>query len=137
LLFAAGVAFGYFLIVPLSVQFLGGYRISDNLNNLIDLLSYISTVSTVTLATGLIFELPVVVYFLARSGLVTPEWLRRYRRHSLVLILLLSAIITPPDVASQILVSLPIVVLYEISILISRRVVRKMERESKILNRGT
>lgn len=128
ILFLLGVLFGYFLVVPLSIQFLGGYSISAEVNNLIDLVSYISTVSTVTLASGLIFELPVVVYFLARTGLVTPEWLKTYRRHALVLILLLSAIITPPDIASQVLVAVPILVLYEVSIFIARRVVKQRQK---------
>lgn len=127
LLFLLGVLFGYFLIVPLSLQFLGGYSLSNEINNLIDLGSYISTISTVSMATGLIFELPVVVYFLARAGLVTPAFLRTYRRHSLVVILILSAIITPPDVASQILVTLPILILYEVSIRIAARVERKQQ----------
>ncbi len=135
ILFAAGVSFGYYLIVPLSLQFLGTYTISAEVNNLIDLMSYISTVSTVTLATGLIFELPVIVYFLARSGLVTPEFMRQYRRHAIVLILVLSAVITPPDIASQILVSLPIVFLYEVSIRIASRVIRKMEANSNALSK--
>jgi sec-independent protein translocase protein TatC len=133
ILFTIGVAFGYFLIVPLSVQFLGGYSISAEITNLIDLVSYISTVSTVTLATGLIFELPVVVYFLARSGLLTPAYMRTYRRHAIVLILVLSAIITPPDIASQVLVSLPIFILYEISIIICMRVVANQEKTAKAL----
>lgn len=135
ILFITGVLFGYYLIVPLSLQFLGTYTISDEVNNLIDLMSYISTVSTVTLATGLIFELPVVVYFLARSGLVTPEFMRQYRRHAIVLILVLSAVITPPDIASQILVSLPIVLLYEISIRIAARVIRNMNQNSVALQK--
>lgn len=122
ILFVLGVLFGYYLIVPLSLQFLGSYTISDEVNNLIDLLSYISTVSTVTLATGIIFELPVAVYFLAKTGLVTAEFMRTYRRHAIVLILILSAVITPPDIASQILVAVPILVLYEISIKIAKRI---------------
>mgnify|MGYP000047141225 CR=1 FL=1 len=136
ILFIAGVLFGYYLIVPLSLQFLGTYTISDEVNNLIDLMSYISTVSTVTLATGLIFELPVVVYFLARSGLITAEFMRQYRRHAIVLILVLSAIITPPDIASQILVSLPILLLYEIGIRIAARVVRNMEKANTAINKS-
>lgn len=135
LLFMAGVLFGYYLIVPLSLQFLGTYTISDEVNNLIDLMSYISTVSTVTLATGLIFELPVVVYFLARSGLVTPEFMRQYRRHAIVLILVLSAVITPPDIASQILVSLPILLLYELSIRIAARVLKNREKANTALEK--
>ncbi len=135
-LFALGVGFGYFLIVPLSIQFLGGYTISQEITNLIDLISYISTVSTVTLATGLIFELPVVVYFLARGGLITPQWMRTYRRHAIVVILVLSAIITPPDIASQILVSFPILLLYELSIKICKRVVEKQEKASHALTKS-
>lgn len=135
ILFILGVLFGYYLIVPLSLQFLGTYTISDEVNNLIDLMSYISTVSTVTLATGLIFELPVVVYFLARSGLVTPEFMRQYRRHAIVLILVLSAVITPPDIASQILVSLPILLLYELSIRIAARVLKNREKATSALQK--
>ncbi len=131
-LFLLGVSFGYFLIAPLSVQFLGGYSISNEISNLIDLLSYISTVTTVTLSSGLVFELPIVVYFLAKVGLLTPEWMRTYRKHALVLILILSAIITPPDISSQVLVSLPILLLYEMSIKICARVVKKQERESAL-----
>ncbi len=85
-------------------------------------------VATITLASGLIFELPIIVYFLARSGLLTPEWMRTYRRHAFVLTLILSAVITPPDISSQILVAFPIVILYEISIRICARVVRNMEK---------
>lgn len=128
LLFALGVLFGYYLIVPLSVQFLGTYTVSSEVTNFIDLVSYISTVSTVTLATGIIFELPVIVYFLAKIGLLTPQWMRQYRRHAFVAILILSAIITPPDISSQVLVSLPIILLYEVSIRICARVVRNQER---------
>ena len=132
ILFLLGVSFGYYLIVPLSLQFLGSYTISDEINNLIDLNSYISTVSTVTLAPGIIFELPVVIYFLARSGLVTADFLRKYRRHAIVLILVLSAVITPPDVASQILVSFPIFILYEISIRIAARLEKRQLKELKV-----
>ncbi len=128
-LFILGVLFGYFLIVPLSVQFLGTYTVSREVTNLIDLNSFISTVSTVTLSTGLIFELPILVYFLAKIGLLTPAWMRKYRRHAFVVTLILAAIITPPDISSQVLVSLPIVVLYEISIKICARVVKRQEKE--------
>jgi len=85
----------------------------------------------VVLASGVIFELPVLVFFLTQIGLVTPAFLRKYRRHSLVVILLLSAIITPPDVFSQVLVAIPLVVLYEVSIFISRGIVKKQERMAK------
>lgn len=128
ILFMLGVLFGYYLIVPLSVQFLGSYNISAEITNFIDLNSYITTVSTVTLATGLIFELPVVAYFLGKMGLVTAKGMRQYRKHAFVLTLILSAIITPPDISSQVLVSIPIVLLYEVSIRIVARVEKRQQR---------
>ena len=124
-LFMLGVLFGYYLIVPLSIQFLGTYTVSAEVVNRIDLTSYISMVSSVTLATGLLFQLPIVVYFLSKIGVVTPELLKNYRRHAIVAILLLSAIITPPDIASQVLVTLPVLILYQISIFVSRRIVKR------------
>jgi sec-independent protein translocase protein TatC len=129
ILFAAGVLFGYYLITPLSVQFLGTYSISAEVTNIMSLNSFITTVSTITLSSGLIFELPIVVYFLAKIGLLTPEWMRKYRRHAFVATLILSAIITPPDISSQVLVSLPIVFLYELSIKICARVVKNQKKE--------
>lgn len=130
LLFILGVLFGYYLIVPLSVHFLGSYSVSEQVNNQINLVSYISTVASVTLASGIIFELPIVVYFLSKTGLVTPEFLRKYRRHSLIIILVLSAIITPPDIFSQILVSFPLIILYEVSIGLSKRIVKRQKEET-------
>ena len=127
LLFIMGVLFGYYLICPLSVHFLGSYQVSEEVLNQINLRSYISTVASVTLASGLIFELPIMVYFLTKVGLVTPEFLKKYRRHSIIVILILSAIITPPDIFSQVMVCLPLLVLYEIGIVISRRLVRQAE----------
>lgn len=127
LLFLLGVGFGYYLITPLSVQFLGGYRVSELVLNQISLKSYISTVTTITLACGIIFQLPIVVYFLSKVGLVTPQLMRTYRRHAIIAVLILAAIITPPDITSQVLVAVPLVFLYEISILISKAVVKKQE----------
>lgn len=128
-LFMAGICFGYYVIAPLSVQFLGGYKVSEQVENIISLSSFISTVTTTTLASGIVFQLPIVVYFLAKIGLVTPTFLRQYRKHAIVGVLILSAIITPPDITSQILVTLPLLVLYEISIYIARVVVRNSGRE--------
>ena len=127
LLFFLGVLFGYFIIVPLSVHFLGSYSVSSQVSNQINLISYIGTVTSVVMASGILFELPVLVYFLSKTGLVTPQFLRKYRKHSLVIILALSAIITPPDIFSQVLVSLPLLVLYEVGIAISKRIVKKNE----------
>lgn len=123
-LFFTGVAFGYWVIAPLSLQFLGNYELGD-VEARISVMSYMKTIASITLAAGLIFQLPVVVYFLSRAGLVTPEILKSYRRHALVAILVIAAVITPPDLTSQVLVALPVLVLYELSIVISRRVVKR------------
>ncbi len=131
LLFIMGVLFGYFLIVPLSVHFLGSYNVSAEVANQISLRSYISTVSSITLAAGLIFQLPILAFFLTKVGLIDPPFLKKYRRHSVVVILALSAIITPPDIFSQVMVCFPLLFLYEIGIMISRSVIR---REKKRFN---
>lgn len=132
LLFLFGILFGYFVIAPLSVQFLGNYQVSETVENSITLNSFITTVTTTTLASGIVFQLPMVIYFLAKLGLVTPEILKAYRKHAIVGVLILSAVITPPDITSQILVSLPLLVLYEISIHIARIVVKKSKANSDI-----
>ncbi len=132
LLFSLGISFGYFIIAPLSVQFLGSYKVSDQVENIIALNSFITTVTSTTLASGVVFQLPMVIYFLAKVGLVTPSILRTYRKHALVGVLILSAIITPPDIASQILVSLPLIFLYEVSIQIARIVGKNKAVESSI-----
>ena len=129
LLFISGVLFSYFLIVPLTVNFLGTYHVSEFVQNTISLNSYISTVVSVTFSVGLVFELPVFIYFLTKVGIITPSFMRKNRKYMLVIILVLSAIITPPDVFSQILVCLPLFGLYELSIRISERVYRKREIE--------
>jgi len=125
LLFLLGILFGYFVITPLSINFLGSYRVSELVHNQINISSYIGSVTSVALAAGLTFELPIVAFFLTRIGVITPEFMRKYRKHSIVVILVLAAVITPPDVFSQILVSLPLLLLYEVSIFIAARVVKK------------
>jgi sec-independent protein translocase protein TatC len=124
-LFLLGIMFGYFIIVPFSVHFLGGYTVSAEVVNVVNLNSYFSTVSSITLASGLLFELPVVVYFLTKVGLLTPEFMIRYRRHAIVVLLVIAAVITPPEVFSQILVMIPLLALYELSVWLSRRVVKQ------------
>jgi sec-independent protein translocase protein TatC len=128
LLFLLGVAFGYYVLAPMSIQFLGTYKVSDAVPNMVDLNSYIGTITSLTLWTGVVFELPMVVYFLARTGIIGPKFLRKYRRHAYVLILFIGAIITPPDVTSQLLVSLPLMGLYEMSILLAARTEARMLR---------
>jgi sec-independent protein translocase protein TatC len=128
-LFLLGILFGYFLIVPLSIDFLTTYSVSAEVENQINMRSYISTVTSITFASGIIFLLPIFSYFLSKVGILTPQFMRTYRKHSYVVMLLLAAIITPPDVFSQIMVAIPLVFLYEISIFISRSVVKKREKE--------
>ena len=129
LLFFIGVLFGYYLIAPLSVNFLSNYNVSKEIFNDIDLASYISLLRSSTVACGIFFELPVIIYFLTKIGLVTPASLRTYRKYVLIIVLILSAIITPPDVLSQVIVAIPIMILYELSILISVVVLKNKEKE--------
>lgn len=129
LLFFIGVLFGYYIVTPLSINFLGSYQVSKEVFNDFDLSSYISLVRASTLACGLIFELPILIYILTKIGLLTPETLRKYRKFSLVIVLILSAIITPPDIASQVIVTIPIVILYELSIFISKAVIRNQNKK--------
>ena len=128
-LFFVGILFGYFVISPFSVDFLGSYQVSEQVINQINLGSYIETVVMVTLASGLAFELPIIVYFLTSIGLLSPKFMRKYRRHSIVVILIIAAIITPPDVVSQTLVAIPLYLLYEASILISAAVYKRRNSE--------
>lgn len=131
ILFFIGVLFGYYVVTPLSINFLGSYRVSDQVFNDFDLSSYIGLVRASVIASGLIFELPILIYFLTKIGLVTPQYLRKYRKFALVIVLIVSAVITPPDIASQIIVSVPVIILYEISIFISAWVIRKQKRKAK------
>ncbi|MDD2381643.1 MAG: twin-arginine translocase subunit TatC [Mariniphaga sp.] len=128
-LFGIGILFGYYLIVPLSVHFLGTYNVSGEVTNQINLRSYIGSVTSISLASGVVFLLPVFSFFLSKVGILTPQFMKTYRKHAYVVMLLLSAVITPPDVFSQIMVCIPLVFLYEIGIIISRRVVKKREKE--------
>ena len=128
-LFFVGVLFGYYLIAPLSVQFFASYIVSPEISNSIDVNSYISLMKTSAIASGLLFELPIIIFFLTKIGLVNPEFLRKYRKYTLIIVLIVSAIITPPDVISQVIVAIPIMILYEVSILISVLVVKSQEKE--------
>ena len=124
-LFLMGILFSYFLIVPLTVNFLGTYHVSESVYNQISLSSYINTVVSVTFAVGLVFELPILVYFLTKIGVVTPDFMKKNRKYMYVIMLIVSAIITPPDMFSQILVVFPLIGLYEFSIGVSNRIYRK------------
>ena len=128
-LFFSGVSFGYFIISPFAVTFLGNYTLGEVVNTP-TLASYINYMTMFTLPVGLVFELPIVVYFLAKIGLLYPDFMRTYRRHALVIILIAAAVITPPDAITQMLIGLPLYILYEISIHICQRVVSKAEEAS-------
>jgi sec-independent protein translocase protein TatC len=123
LLFAIGVLFGYFVVSPISINFLSNYQLDPSISNEFDIISYVSTISMLVLACAIMFQLPIIVYFLTKAGIVTPNLLKTYRKHAIIIILVISAIITPPDVVSQVLIALPLLVLYQISIYISKTVV--------------
>jgi sec-independent protein translocase protein TatC len=134
-LFFLGVLFGYYVVAPLSINFLGTYQVSKEVTNEIDISSFIATVRSSVIACGILFELPIIIFFLTKVGLVTPEILKKYRKIALVIVLLLSAIITPPDVTSQIVVAIPVLILYQVSIYISKLVVKKeLKKEQKRKN---
>lgn len=122
LLFVIGVLFGYFIIVPISVNFLGNYTFSTIIENKFTAASIVKFTAMLSLGSGIMFELPMVIYFLAKVGLVGSAFLKKYRRLAIVLILLLSAIVTPPDVTSQIILAIPIFLLYELGIFIAKKV---------------
>lgn len=128
LLFFTGVIFGYFIIAPLSIHFMTTYNLSDQIAVEPSLSSYIAYVRASILASGLLFELPIIIYFLTKIGLATPKGLRKNRKFALVIVLIVAAVITPPDVASQIIVAIPVLILYEVSIWISGYVLKKQEK---------
>jgi sec-independent protein translocase protein TatC len=130
LLFLIGILFGYYIIAPMTIFFLGSYSISSQVHNWIDISSYFSSVSSVIFATGLVFEFPIVAYALSKIGILTPSFMRKYRKHAIIVILIIGAIITPPDVFSQILVSLPLWGLYELSIFISAAIEKAKKKKT-------
>jgi sec-independent protein translocase protein TatC len=131
-LFFTGVLFGYYIVSPLAINFLANYKLDDSIANQFDITSYISVLATLTLASGLAFQLPVVAFVLSKVGIVNPKFMREYRKHAYILILVLSGIITPsPDIISQVLVSIPLIILYELSIGVSARVEKARLKELK------
>lgn len=127
--FVLGITFGYLVITPIALQFFAQFTVSEQIINEFDITRYFSLVLTWTFGAGLLFELPVVIYFLALLGIVTPERLRTGRRYAVVIILTVAAFLTPPDVFSQTLMAIPLFGLYEISIWIAGRVQRRQQRE--------
>jgi sec-independent protein translocase protein TatC len=130
LLFFIGVLFGYFIIVPMSVNFFATFSISSVIKNEFNIDSYISLIKTSVIACGLFFELPIIIYFLTKLGLVSPIFLRKYWKYAVIIILLVAAIVTPPDVVSQVIVAIPMLIIYEVSIFISKLVVKNQNKEN-------
>lgn len=136
LLFMIGVLFGYYIIAPLSVNFLSHYNVDPSILNEFELTNYVSTVSMIVLSSAVLFQLPMIVYVLTKAGLITPELMKKYRRHAIVAILIIGALLTPPDPISQILIAIPLFGLYQISIFISAAVLRKQRaKEQKQLKK--
>ena len=132
LLFFIGVVFGYFIVAPLAIHFFATFSVVEGdqmIVNMIDLESYIETLRSSVVSCGVIFELPVIIYFLAKLDFITADFMRKYRKHAIVLTLLVAAIITPPDVSSQIIVSIPILLLYELSIYVCKYVQKDKLKE--------
>jgi len=133
LLFFLGVLFGYFIVIPMSVNFFATFKVSTVVKNEFNLDSYISMLKTSVIASGLFFEMPIIVYFLTRLGLVTPVFLRKYWKWAVVIILIVAAIVTPPDVISQVIIAVPMLLIYEASIMISRVVYKnKLKAEKNV-----
>ncbi|MFT6865728.1 MAG: sec-independent protein translocase protein TatC [Cyclobacteriaceae bacterium] len=132
-LFITGVLFGYFIVTPLSINFLSNYQIDPSILNEFDIVSYVTTVTTLVVACGILFQLPIVTYFLTKAGLISAGLMIRFRRHAIVAILILGAMLTPPDPFSQVLVALPLVGLYQIGILIAKRVAKNELKSSQMV----
>lgn len=124
-LFLLGILFGYYLVAPLTTHFFGSYRVSSEITNQFNLNSYISSITSLILGSGVIFELPIIIYFLSKVGLISSKFLKTYRRHAYIVLLLLAAIITPPDVFSMLLVTGPLVLLYEMGVFLAKRIEKK------------
>ena len=129
LLFFMGVFFGYFVVTPISINFLSNYQIDPSILNEFDIISYVSTVTTLVLACALLFQLPIVVYFATKAGLVSSSLLKTYRKHSIIVIFMLSAVLTPPDPFSQVLIAIPLGLLYQLSILIAVKLEKKERKQ--------
>ena len=131
LLFFSGVAFGYYVVSPMAINFLANFKLDPTIQNQFDINDYISLLAMLTLACGITFQLPMIAFVLSQVGILTPTFMREYRRHALIVIFIVAAIITPsPDVVSQLLVAFPLLGLYEVSIGVSGRVLkRKMKQE--------
>jgi sec-independent protein translocase protein TatC len=131
LLFLLGANFGYFIISPIAITFLSTYSVSPEIANTTTLNALVNSMTMFTLPMGLIFELPVVMYLLAKIGIVSSKFLTTYRRHAIVVIVIVAAVITPPDAITQMMVAIPLYALYEVSIVLTKRIDREREKAEK------
>lgn len=129
LLFFMGVLFAYYIIAPFTINFFANYQLSPSFENIITISNYYDTMNDLVLGMGLVFELPVIVFFLSRIGVLTPQFMREKRRVAVVIILVLAAVITPPDWFSIWLVAIPLLILYEVGIFISARVIKEKKQK--------
>ncbi|MXV51072.1 twin-arginine translocase subunit TatC [Pedobacter sp. HMF7647] len=132
MLFIVGVLFGFFIITPMSINFLANYTVSPEIKNLVTIDSYLSSVATLTLGTGVVFELPIIIFILSKMGIMTPKFMRSTRRYAVVIILIIAAVVTPtPDIITMMTVSFPLFLLYEVSIIISSKVEKNKLKAEK------
>ena len=130
-LFMIGISFGYFIMTPIAINFFANYSVSEAVKNQFDITNYVSTTVILVFGSGVLFQLPIVTYFLTKVGLVTPQLMKTYRKHAIVVIFILGAMITPPDPFTQTFIALPLIMLYQLSILISKSVLRKQAKQAK------
>ena len=131
----SGVLFGYYIVAPISINFLANYQVDASVLNEFDITSYVSTLTMLVLACGLMFQLPMVILFMSKAGIINPQILKQYRKIAIVVILVISAFITPPDPISQLLISFPLLILYEISIYISAVIHKRKEKKETELKK--
>ncbi len=137
-LFGLGLLFGYFIVCPLAINFLANYQLSPQIKNQFDITSYIGIIVTLSLGCALMFQMPIVAFVLSKIGILTPGFLREYRKHAWIVILVVAGVITPsPDIYSQVLVALPLAMLYEVSIAVSASIQKARLREERLAVRGT
>lgn len=126
--FMLGVSFGYLILVPFAVQFFTQFVIADMIANEFDINEYFTSVAMWTLSCGIIFQIPVVSYFMSRVGLLTPEFMKAYRRHAIIAAMVVSAFLTPPDPVSQVMIALPLILLYQFAIFLSKIAIKKRKK---------
>ena len=130
-LFLTGVGFGYFIIAPIAITFLSSYSVSPDIANTTTLAALVNSMTMFTLPTGLIFEMPVIMFFLAKIGIVSSEFLVKYRRHAIVVIVIVAAVVTPPDAITQMMIAIPLYLLYEISVIVVKRIDKERKQKEE------